>query len=186
MTDQHDHELEHESEDGGTHTIVLTRADVAAALAVSRAGLDLTRAVFRGVWGWFPDVELVVPLNTVVLDGEERRTLTAAILSEMDDVFAGLQAEADAGGDVDELAAGPGGQRVNGLFRELAGCWPELVNSEVEVLPDAVRVQVQAEFVANAAEQMGVPEEEVRFQLRTNTTLRMSLRMNGLDPDAIG
>ena len=123
MTDQHDHELEHESEDGGTHTIVLTRADVAAALAVSRAGLDLTRAVFRGVWGWFPDVELVVPLNTVVLDGEERRTLTAAILSEMDDVFAGLQAEADAGGDVDELAgSGAGAGGVRGERGRADGC----------------------------------------------------------------
>ena len=96
-----------------------------------------------------------------------------------------LHALAREGASKAELTEGVEGQRVNGLFRELAGCWPDLVNGEVAELPEEVRAQVQASFIASAAEQMDVSEEEVRFQLRTNSSLRMSLRMNGLDPDAV-
>lgn len=170
------------------NTISEIRNDVAALALVQASGLTVTDAVFMGVWRWFRDVELVVPLPVLVTEPEERQSLAALITAEMDDVMSRLEplfgvAETDEEKDV--LAQSADGQALDNLFRELAGVYAELVNDEVPVLPAMLKEALQEGLIENLADRLDADEYEIRARLKTDSRLRMMVRMSGLDPDAI-
>lgn len=163
--------------------IVATREDVAVFRAVLDAGVTVTDSVFKGVWQWFPDVELMVPLQAMALGDQERAALASQILGEMDEVFSVLENLWDHDGSEDDLARGS--KQVDALFRELASCYSDFVNAEVHVLPDEVRVVVEESMIERLMSQMDTDEDTVRYRLKNDAALRMMLRMSGLDPDKV-
>lgn len=170
------------------NTIAEIRNDVAVLAAVQTAGLTVTDAVFSGVWRWFRDVELMVPLPVLITDPEERASLALEITGEMDQVMGRLEplwAVAETDDERDTLASSPDGQALDNLFRELAGVFAELVNEEVPVLPAMLKETLQEGLLESLADRFDLDEDEVRDRLKTDSRLRMMIRMSGLDPDAI-
>lgn len=163
-----------------------SRTDLAVLRAVLQAGVPVTAPVFQGLWRWYQDVELNVPLPVMDLDEETRSTLALTILEEMDEILARLSVR-EAAGEVspDDLSTTPEAAAANALWRELAGCYVDLVNAEVRVLDDTQRAIAQAHIVEGLSTAMGLDEDEVRQHLRTDATLRMMLRMAGIDPDRV-
>jgi hypothetical protein len=170
------------------NTIAEIRNDVAALAAVQTAGLNVSDAVFSGVWRWFRDVELVVPLPVLVTDDEERASLALEITGEMDQVMARLEplwAVAETDDERDTLASSADGVALDNLFRELAGVFANLVNEEVPVLPAMLKESLQENLLESLSDRFDLDEDEVRSRLKNDSRLRMIVRMSGLDPDAI-
>lgn len=161
--------------------IAATREDVAVMRVVLESGVKVTDSVFKGIWHWFPDVELMVPLAAMQLGEKERTALASQIIAEMDEVFAKLEAAwelDDSDEDMTRYSA-----QVDALFRELASCYAEFINAEVHVLPDEVRASIEAGLLERLMSQMDLDEDTVRYRLKTDPALRMMLRMSGVDPD---
>jgi hypothetical protein len=172
---------------GHENIATLIRGDLAVFRAILSAGLAVNDSVLKGIWRWFSDVELMVPLPVMELTEAERSTLAWDIVAEMDELFAELESSAAcaAGDALPVLAGTEHGRRVNLLWKELAGCYPLLINAEIPVLPPRVRAVLEGRIVHSLAEQYQVDEAEVRRRLRTDEMLRMTIRMAGLDPDRI-
>jgi len=163
------------------------RQDIAVMRAVMTQGAPVTDMVIRGVWRWFQDVELRVPLASMTFGEEERAALSLTIVEEMDEVFARIE-EACEGLPPEEQAEfteGPDAEAVNSLWRELAGCYADLINREVSEIPEEHRDAAHAQAFESLCEQTGWSEDILRQNLRENSHFRMMLRMAGLDPDRI-
>lgn len=171
------------------HTNIITpiREDIAVFRAVLAAGLQPTDMVLNGVWRWFHDVEIAVPLPVMDLSDTERASLAHDIITEMDTVFASLEAQC-AGKSLrrqNALTSSPEALQVNALWKELAGCFAELVNEEIPEIPEEIRAHVYASMVSDLAEKYGIDEDELRGRIRSDEPLRMMFRLNGLNPDEI-
>ena len=172
---------------GERNFVTQIREDVCVLKAVLENGAPVTDMVLRGVWRWFQDVELQVPLPVMTLGAEERASLALTITCEMDAVFARIEAACE-GLDAGEQLAftqGPDAAAVNTLWRELAGCYAHLINSEVAEIPAEHLEEAHARAFESLCEQTGWSEDTLRENLRENTHFRMMLRMAGLDPDRI-
>lgn len=169
------------------NTITPILHDVKIMRAVIDAGVPISDMVLRGVWRSFLDVELNLPLPVMPLTDAERQKLAAEIIHEMEALFTeleelaeGLEEEAQhALGSTDEA------KRINSLWRELAGVYAEHVNDQVPVIPEALKELITSRIIADMAEKFGVDEDDIRAKIRTESTLRMMLRMQGIDPDDI-
>jgi hypothetical protein len=160
------------------------RTDLAAVRAVLASDAAMTAPVLHGLWRWFKDVELMVPLPVMGLAADERRSLAIDIAAEMDAKFVELEKVSAALSveEQSELGHSLEAEPTNNLWRELAGCYAELINLAVAVLPDEARQEIQRHMFDSLSRKSGDPDL-IRFQLRTDSVLRMSLRMSGLDPD---
>jgi hypothetical protein len=170
------------------NTISQIRADLAITSVVVNSGLPLNEYVLKGLWRWFQDVELLVPLPVMDLADAERQSLGSQILVEMDQIFASLEIQfekATSEKEREALAVGPDGIAVNNLWREFAGVYATLINDEVTVLPDKFRKQMQANMIDQLSERYDQDPDVIRYRLKNDTQLRMMLRMAGLDPDQI-
>jgi hypothetical protein len=170
------------------NSITPIRADLAVLGAVLDADVEVTDQVINGVWRWFQDIEIAVPLPVMDLTSDERRTLATTILIEMDDLFAGLEdlCEGKSAKSQAAVAKTPEADRVNNLWKELAGCYAELVNDEIPELPESLRASIIESMLEDLADRFGITEDAVRTRVRTDSSLRMMLRMNGLNPDDLG
>lgn len=168
--------------------ITTIRKDVQIALLVADAGLTLTPPILKSLWHWFQDVEIAVPLPIMPITEEEQISLSRDILKEMEALFAVLEEKAEIaisqGEDFDGPAS-PEGKKVDALWKELAGCYAELVNAEVPVIPVQMQDMVAAMIVDEMTRKYDISEDEARYRLRTESHLRMMLRMSGVDPDNI-
>jgi hypothetical protein len=169
------------------NSITPIRSDLAVLRAVLDAGVGVTDSVINGAWRWFQDVELPLPLPVMTLSVQEQRHLAKTVLSEMDALFASLEKQCEGKSLKQQAAIAQTGEaeRVNALWRELAGCYAELINDEVPQLPESARVRIQEAMIGELAERFEIGEDEARLKVRTDTTLRMMLRMSGLNPDEI-
>lgn len=167
------------------NTTTIIRRDIQAFKAVVDANVSVTDAIVNSLWRWFGDVEIPVPLPVMPLSDEERIQITKDILGEMDESFARLEKIESHGAKSDDLRRHEDGQQVDRLWRELAGVYAELVNEEVPSLPEEIKQQIQERIVSDLSEQFGVSEDEVLQQIRTDSSLRMRLRMAGISPDQI-
>ena len=172
---------------GDRNFVTPIREDIAVLKAVLECGAPVTDMVLRGVWRWFQDVELRVPLPVMTFGEEERAALALTIASEMDTVFARIEQACEGMSPEDQMqfTQGPDADAVNALWRELAGCFATLVNRDVAEIPEEHLQEAHERAFENLCEQTGWSEEMLRENLRENSHFRMMLRMAGLDPDRI-
>jgi hypothetical protein len=170
------------------NTITPILNDVRVMRAVVDAGVTVNDMVLRGVWRSFFDVELNLPLPVMPLNDQERNRLAKEIIHEMEALFSELEELAEGLTEEAQFALGTTeeARRINSLWRELAGVYAEQVNEQVPVIPAALREIITARIVSDMAEKFGVDEDDIRNKIRTESTLRMMLRMQGIDPDELG
>lgn len=162
------------------------REDVRVFQAVVAAGAPVTDAVMHGLWQWFLDVELMLPLPVMDLNERERTRYASEILAEIDRILALMEASplppqnpteaaiyADRAGDVDKL------------WRELAGVYAPIVNRSVMVLTDEQREYAHERVIPAICDSSGIDEDEARERVRHDPSLRLMLRRSGIDPDRI-
>ena len=142
----------------------------------------VTSTTLSAVWRWFLDVEIPLPLPAMPLTDKQRLTLTRAITSEMDDVFAELEQQAETGGNVTE---GEPVDRINALWRELAGCYADILNASLPQLPEEQKREMEANAVRLVAMSTGMDEEEAAEHIRTDPVTRTMLRRSGIEPDNV-
>lgn len=156
--------------------------------AVLAAGVTPTDKVITGVWRWFQDVEVNVPLPIMPMDDDERASIATAIAEEMDTILAELEAVCAGKSDSEQSDVTENHALVaplNNLWKELAGCYADLINDEVPILPAALRAMIVESILEELAEKNDCDEAEIRRRVRTDQSLRMMLRMNGINPDEL-
>jgi hypothetical protein len=161
------------------------RRDVKAVRAIVESGAEMPEWAINALWRWFFDQELRVPLPVMTMSEQERASLAIEILSEMDERFASLEAVAEAASDGDDLNTTEDGQKVNALWRELAGCYASVVNESVVVLTEEEAQEAYAQILPVLSASSGLPEEELLERIRTDGSTRMMLRRSGIDPDRL-
>lgn len=168
--------------------ITVIRKDVKIALLASEAGLTLTPSLVKSLWHWFQDVEIAVPLPIMPITEQEQISLSTDILREMDGLFAILEEKAEVAlksGEVLDGPSSPEGKKVDALWKELAGCYASIVNEEVPVLPLQMQEMVGSMIVEEISRKYNISEDEARDKLRSESHLRMMLRIAGVNPDNI-
>lgn len=166
-------------------TVLKSRLDVEAALAVLHADVDMTFPVLSGVGRWFPDVPVRIPAPEMELAVDERRSLAIQILEEMADVFDEAMVLMSDGKSVstEQLS-----QSLNPLWRELTGVFAPVLNMELAPAVEAA-AEAQAErldMVFRVIGSMtGLDEDEIREQAKSSERLRSLLVKFGIDPDAL-
>lgn len=176
------------SESNSTENIITPiRKDIAVLKACLENDVEVTDKVLSGVWRWFGDVEIAVPLPVMDIPAVERRALASIIVNEMDETFAILEERCE--GKDEEFQSAQTKSReatiVNNLWKELAGCYAALINDEVPVLPSFIREALQDSMISDLVRRFDQDENEIRRRLKTDSALRMMLRMSGLNPDDI-
>lgn len=162
------------------------RKDLAVLKLVIENNLPVTESTMKGLWQWFPDVELILPLPVMPLSDADRKEVSLNILEDMDAAFAVIEnnfeelVEADRNGvETKEETL------VNNLWRELAGCYAESINSEVPSLPEEIKESMSRGMYDTLVNGFNGDEDLVIHKLKTDSTLRMMIRMAGLDPDLL-
>lgn len=163
------------------------RSDIRALRAIVNAGVDVPDWAINAIWRWFFDQELKVPLPIMPLSEAERRDLAEEILSEMDERFVALekQAESMTSEDAADLNQTDDGQKVNDLWRELAGCYAHAINSSVTVLTDEEEEIAYSNIISVLIASSGISEEELYQRIKHDGSTRMMLRRSGIDPDRL-
>lgn len=169
------------------NTITPILNDVRVMRAVVDAGVPVNDMVLRGVWRSFFDVELNLPLPVMPLSKAERNNLAKDIIHEMETLFTELEELAEGLEEEAQFALGSTDEakRINSLWRELAGVYAEQVNEQVPVIPPQLKEIITARLIADMADKFGVDEDDIRAKIRTESTLRMMLRMQGINPDEL-
>lgn len=169
-----------------TNIIDAIRQDIVNARTIVDSGLDLNDTIINGIWRHFSDVEIYVPLASMDLRPEERVNLAQGILQEMDEAMGKIRegyAKAASEEELESIHKGPLGQKVDSLFKELAGCYAEIINQEIPQLPENMKQVVAESLVAELAQRFDTTEDEIVNQVRHDSSLRMLFRRTGLNPD---
>lgn len=171
-----------------TKVIDEIRQDLNNARAALAFGLDLNDNLINGIWRFFTDVEINVPLAIMPLEKKERTDLARGILDEMDEIMAKIKdayAQANDDAAIEKIHRGPLGLKVDSLWKELAGCYAEIVNNEIPQLPDHVKDAVAQSIVEELARNFDATEDEIMQRIRTDSSIRMLFRRTGINPDDI-
>lgn len=162
------------------------RNDIAVLKLIIENNAPVTESAIKGLWQWFPDVELVLPLPVMPLSAEQRKEISVNILEDMDAAFAVIEVKFDELVEADRKGVElPEETQVNNLWRELAGCYAEQINAEVPQLPEEIKESMGRGLYETLINGFGGDEDILLQKLKTDTTLRMMIRMAGLDPDLI-
>lgn len=163
------------------------RSDLAVLRTVVESDTPVTETILNGLWRWFIDVELMLPLPVMDLTDAERKRYATEILTEMDALFAHLEErfpsmteeEQESLHTTDEALA------TNALWRELAGVFAALINRGVAVLSEEEAAEAHEHAVEMLCATSGMEEDEIRDRIRHDPTMRLMLRRSGIDPDRI-
>lgn len=163
--------------------------DVRTMLAVVDAGVPVSNRVLDGVWKWYLDVDLPLPLPDMQVPAQERAPLAHTILSEMVSELGKLDSRLAAMSpseyeDVD-ISAVPEAAVVNGLWRELASLYAGQINSMVPSLPPEFYDTAVRAFRAGLCDQLELTPEELRKLVRSDAAMRLMLRRGGINPSDI-
>ncbi len=163
------------------------RADLHVFRAVVEANVAPTDIVLNGVWRWYLDVELHLPLPVMDMNPDERRRYAVDIINEMDAAFAAVEPQFDTmtHEDIHNLFRGEFADQVNGLWRELAGAYAYLINQSVVILDEEDKRNAEEHAVELISQSSGLDEDEIRDRIRHDSQMRLMLRRSGLDPDRI-
>lgn len=162
------------------------RKDLAVLRLVIENDLPVTDSTIKGLWQWFPDVELVLPLPIMPLTDEQRKEVSINILNDMDEAFAHIEKNFSELVEADEKGIETKEETlVNNLWRELAGCYAETINAEVPQLPEEIKETLGRGMYETLVNGFGGDEDMLSYKLQNDSTLRMMIRMAGLDPDLL-
>lgn len=166
-------------------------ADLRVLNACLRTGTRPTPGALETVWGWFLDVEIVLPIPVMPLVDTERDALAKDVVSEMLSAFESasekwraMQAESDEPVPALDVAA-PEITLVDTLWRELAGCYAAELNQLVPEVPEETASEYYSTMVEQLSQHFEMEPAEVRQHVASDSAFRMSLRRQGLDPDRI-
>lgn len=167
--------------------ISVIRRDLRAVQAIVESGADLPDWALNAIWRWFFDQELRVPLPVMTMTEEERQSLALDILAEMDERFTALEklSETMPSEERDDLNDTEDGQKVNSLWRELAGCYASIVNESVVVLSEEEAQEAYTHIIPVLIATSGITEDELLERIRYDGSTRMMLRRSGIDPDRL-
>lgn len=166
------------------------RADLTVFRVLAAAHVPITPSVLEGVWEWFYEVDLPLPIPALPFRAEDRAQLTETIIREMVDVIDTLLADMERrdsgrpreGTDVSPVALV---DSLVGLWRELAGLWAPLVNSGIPKHTRETLEIAKEDGLQWVMDAFGITEDQARAELRGNGSLRLSLRRSGFDPDTM-
>jgi len=164
-----------------------TKEDVAVFRAVVSAGLKPTSPLIHGLWRWFTNVDLVLPLPIMAIAPTERKNLALAILDDLDSALDKYEIK-NLNTPVDkrnELNNGPEASYIDSMWKELAGVYADLFNKEVLTIKDEDKEMITSQIIESMSEAMGLDRDGVLNQIKTDPALKLSLRMIGLNPDEI-
>ena len=132
------------------------RADVRVVRTLLENDVPITDMVMRGLWRWFADVEIPVPLPRMGLKDDQRRALALTIITEMDEAFTKLEiaCEGKTTEEQAEYTASADATVVNNLWKEIAGCYAEIINEDVTVIPEEMRAEVYANALQSLNKQV--------------------------------
>lgn len=167
--------------------VTRTKEDVAVFRAVVSAGLQPTSPVIHSLWRWFGNVDLALPLPIMSLEEKDRQNIAIDILNDLDVALDKYEEKSNQTPikDRHELNNGPETIIVDNMWKELAGLYAELLNKEVLALNDADKEEITANIIENISEALGLDHEGVIQKIKTDPSLKLSLRMMGLNPDEI-
>lgn len=166
----------------------LTIKDLKVAKAVlDTADTDMTLGVMNSVWRWFQDVDLALPLPVMPLKDDERRGIAVEIVNEMLQLIPRIAKIKATSFSEEEWRDRSKNEitQLDALWKEFAGCFADLLNSEIPTLPEEAKAEAQQGFVAGFSEAFHLSEEEVRKLVKTDPAMRLMLRRAGLNPDEI-
>ncbi len=151
-------------------------------------GLDLNDVLVNGIWRYFSDVEIYVPLQVMPMTADERKSLAGSILEEMDTTMSDIEKLFDSAAseeELDKISSGPLGRKVDNLWKELAGCYAEIINDEIPQLPESMKEAIAESMVEELAARYDTSREDIVRQIRKDSSLRMLFRRTGINPDEI-
>lgn len=167
--------------------VARTKEDVAVFRAVVLAGLRPTSPVIHSLWRWFGNVDLALPLPLMPLEEKDRQGIAVSILDDLDIALDRYEERSNVTSieDRHELNNGPETIIIDNMWKELAGLYAELLNKEVLTINDADKEEITAHIIENISEALGLDHEGTIQKIKTDPSLKLSLRMMGLNPDEI-
>lgn len=166
----------------------LTTKDLRVAKAVlSSNETEMTLGVMHSIWRWFQDVDLALPLPVMPLEDKERRAIAKEVVDEMLVLIPQIAAIKSSSFSYDEWRERSKNEitQLDALWKEFAGCYSDLLNSEIPEIPAQAKEEAQQSFVAGFSEAFHLSEDEVRNLIKTDPSMRLMLRRAGLNPDEI-
>ena len=172
------------------NTLTKTKKDLAVFNVVVKAGLVPTDAVIEGLWHWFPNVEVALPLPIMPLKENERKKIASRILDEMLEVATRMENELNTLPRDEESYSNyfqnsPDVTLIDNLWKELVGVYASLFNAYVRSLSKEDQARASEAFLEFMETNLEIDRKEAIEQIHTNPSLRMQLRMIGVDPDII-
>jgi hypothetical protein len=180
--------MKEEDKDFVSHMIMHTREDLAIFRVVVDAGLSPTSPVLRALWRWFGNIDLPIPLTVVPLESKERATLSKSILSEMDEllIVLGNKSKGMRSEDVYErITTSKEASLVDNLWRDLACVYAWEINQMIPRLSEEDKIARTDIILENLSQELGINRSEVIEQIKQTPSLRLSFRVEGLNPDEI-
>ena len=162
-----------------------TKEDVAVFRAVISAGLTPTSPVMNGLWRWFSNVDLALPLPVMKIAPEEKKNLALTILDDLDSALDKYELKnlKTLIANRHELNNGLEATQIDNMWKELAGVYAELINKEVVTIRPEDKEEIALQLIENMSEIFGLDRPAVLERIKTDPSLRLSLRMTGLNPD---
>jgi hypothetical protein len=145
-----------------------------------------TYAVIDAVANWFDDVEIRYPIAEMPFDEKERRALVHAVSEELLGFFAQAAEAATATGELDDENFAVLAEKVDPLWRELAGAFAVELNQRFEKnrIPEEHSTAYLRAMVEKFEEEQGSDAaQEFLTAIRSDNRLRAHLRRIGIDPD---
>lgn len=172
------------------NTLTKTKKDLAVFNVVVKAGLTPTEAVIEGLWHWFPNVEVALPLPVMVLKEADRVRIASGVLDEMFEVATRMESDLnnihrDEESYSDYFKNSPDVPLIDNLWKELVGVYASLFNSYVRRLSQEEQALASEAFLEFMENNLEIDRNEAITEIQTNPSLRMQLRMIGVDPDII-
>lgn len=155
----------------------------------------LTSPVIDGMARWFRDVELELPLPVMIGEGPDKDALAIQIV---EDILATLntieqhvveygvekyEAEVEHPKEICPQDV----ETLDRLWREFAGCYAEQLNETIPSLgmsPEEEN-EMYSQFISQMSQDLDISEDEAREVVRNNSSFRLMLRYQGINPDRI-
>lgn len=172
------------------NSMTKTKKDLAVFHAVVKAGIEPTTSVVVGLWHWFSNVDIAIPLPIMPLEEDERQSIALNVLEEMQVVADRLEVAiekllSDPEDRHEYFANSPDVATFDSLWRELASLYAHIINPQVRVMTEEEQEMVSESFIESAMNDFHIPRDEVIEQIKLDPSLKMRLRLLGVNPDRI-
>lgn len=169
--------------------------DFETARVLLKNNMRLTAPVIDGMARWFRDVELELPLPVLIPEGTEKNALGAQIVEEIVGTLNSIELSVveygvekyEAEVDHPKEICPESVETLDGLWREFAGCYAEQLNATIPPLGLSPEEEndMYAQFIERMSQDLDITEEEAREVVRNDSSFRLMLRYQGINPDRI-